>query len=124
MTFGQVPFLMKLSSKLIEQNSLYLARIPFSAFKNFLTISEGSNEGYMPFGRSRDLAQNFNFSFSLKVVLQNLSTDTNFIPPKLMLCRLAEFLQILNLGGTKFVSVDKFCRTTFKLKIPINKICA
>ncbi|RNA35909.1 CAP-Gly domain-containing linker 1 isoform X1, partial [Brachionus plicatilis] len=32
-----------------------------------------------------------------------------------MLCRLAEFLQGLNLGGTKFSSADTFCRTTFRL---------
>ncbi|RNA40828.1 hypothetical protein BpHYR1_006777 [Brachionus plicatilis] len=35
-----------------------------------------------------------------------MSADLNFVPPKLILCRLAEFLQRLNFGGTKFKSAD------------------
>ncbi|RNA22537.1 hypothetical protein BpHYR1_000584 [Brachionus plicatilis] len=53
---------------------------------------------------------------SLKIVLQNVSADSNFVPPKLSLCNnSAKLLQRLNLGGTKFESADTFCRTIFKL---------
>ncbi|RNA39759.1 hypothetical protein BpHYR1_012048 [Brachionus plicatilis] len=59
---------------------------------------------------------------SLKLFLQNVLADTNFVPPKLSLRKnSAKLLHRLNLGGTNFVSVDTSCRTIFRL-IGIKKI--
>ncbi|RNA36792.1 hypothetical protein BpHYR1_046921 [Brachionus plicatilis] len=40
----------------------------------------------------------------------------------MMLCRLQEFFQGLNLAGKKFVSAYTYCRTIFRLKIKLIKI--
>ncbi|RNA22750.1 hypothetical protein BpHYR1_036245 [Brachionus plicatilis] len=74
----------------------------------------------------------------VKIVLQNVSADTNFGPTKLSFCKNSASLQStrcirkslklksrrLDLAGTKFASADTFCRTIFTLKIFVLVLCS